>query len=89
MTNLLLYDENRLDVFILNETSDLNPQFSESFKSVIMLLSSFLIMVTFFGNILVMIAFIVDKSLRTQSNFFLLNLAICDFIIGKNLPSYL
>ncbi|KAM3929183.1 histamine H3 receptor-like [Leptodactylus fuscus] len=29
-----------------------------------------------------MIAFIVDKSLRTQSNFFLLNLAICDFIIG-------
>ncbi|XP_063781053.1 histamine H3 receptor-like [Pseudophryne corroboree] len=29
-----------------------------------------------------MMAFIVDKSLRTQSNFFLLNLSICDFFIG-------
>ncbi|KAM5158214.1 histamine H3 receptor-like [Mantella aurantiaca] len=36
----------------------------------------------FFGNILVMLAFIVDKRLRTQSNLFLLNLAICDFFIG-------
>ncbi|XP_069815756.1 histamine H3 receptor-like [Dendropsophus ebraccatus] len=90
MTNLLVYNESGLDVFNLNETSDLDPEFSESVKIVIMLLISLLIIVTVFGNILVVIAFIVDKSLRTQSNFFLLNLAICDFIIGAFvIPLYL
>ncbi|XP_073406904.1 histamine H3 receptor-like [Dendrobates tinctorius] len=34
------------------------------------------------GNTLVILAFIIDKRLRNQSNFFLLNLAICDFFIG-------
>ncbi|XP_073488916.1 histamine H3 receptor-like [Aquarana catesbeiana] len=34
------------------------------------------------GNVIVILAFIVDKRLRNQSNFFLLNLAICDFLIG-------
>ncbi|XP_077349961.1 histamine H3 receptor-like [Lithobates pipiens] len=38
--------------------------------------------VTVLGNIIVILAFIVDKRLRSQSNFFLLNLAICDFFIG-------
>uniref|UniRef100_A0A8C5PDT1 G-protein coupled receptors family 1 profile domain-containing protein n=1 Tax=Leptobrachium leishanense TaxID=445787 RepID=A0A8C5PDT1_9ANUR len=36
----------------------------------------------FLGNTLVIVAFIEDKRLRNQSNFFLLNLAICDFFIG-------
>lgn len=40
-------------------------------------------LVTVLGNIIVILAFIVDKRLRNQSNFFLLNLAICDFFIGK------
>ncbi|XP_069815751.1 histamine H3 receptor-like [Dendropsophus ebraccatus] len=39
--------------------------------------------VTVLGNTLVILAFIIDKRLRTQSNFFLLNLAICDFFIGS------
>ncbi|XP_075444627.1 histamine H3 receptor-like [Ascaphus truei] len=34
------------------------------------------------GENLVILAFIVDKRLRNQGNFFLLNLAICDFLIG-------
>ncbi|XP_018421183.1 PREDICTED: histamine H3 receptor-like [Nanorana parkeri] len=38
--------------------------------------------VTVLGNIIVILAFIIDKRLRNQSNFFLLNLAICDFFIG-------
>ncbi|XP_073406905.1 histamine H3 receptor-like [Dendrobates tinctorius] len=37
---------------------------------------------TVLGNTLVILAFIIDKRLRNQSNFFLLNLAICDFFIG-------
>uniref|UniRef100_A0A6I8QLC6 G-protein coupled receptors family 1 profile domain-containing protein n=1 Tax=Xenopus tropicalis TaxID=8364 RepID=A0A6I8QLC6_XENTR len=34
------------------------------------------------GNSVVILAFIVDRRLRTRSNFFLLNLAICDFLVG-------
>lgn len=42
-----------------------------------------LIVVVVGGNALVILAFIVDKSLRNQSNFFFLNLAISDFLVGK------
>lgn len=42
-----------------------------------------LIAVTVAGNALVMLAFVADSSLRTQNNFFLLNLAISDFLVGK------
>uniref|UniRef100_A0A663DVG0 Histamine H3 receptor n=1 Tax=Aquila chrysaetos chrysaetos TaxID=223781 RepID=A0A663DVG0_AQUCH len=41
-----------------------------------------LIAVTVAGNALVMLAFVADSSLRTQNNFFLLNLAISDFLVG-------
>ncbi|XP_041421579.1 histamine H3 receptor [Xenopus laevis] len=36
----------------------------------------------FLGNSVVILAFIVDRRLRTRSNFFLLNLSICDFLVG-------
>ncbi|XP_072010843.1 histamine H3 receptor-like [Engystomops pustulosus] len=39
-------------------------------------------LVTVLGNALVIFAFVIDRRLRNQSNFFLLNLAICDFFIG-------
>ncbi|XP_078542327.1 histamine H3 receptor-like [Lissotriton helveticus] len=38
--------------------------------------------VTGAGNGLVILSFVVDANLRTQSNYYLLNLAICDFGIG-------
>ncbi|KAA8589825.1 histamine H3 receptor [Etheostoma spectabile] len=41
-----------------------------------------LVVVVVAGNALVIMAFIVDKSLRTQSNYFFLNLAISDFLVG-------
>ncbi|XP_044151346.1 histamine H3 receptor-like [Bufo gargarizans] len=56
--------------------------YSENVRVIIIVLISLLIVLTVLGNILVMLAFIVDKRLRTQSNFFLLNLAICDFLLG-------
>lgn len=46
-------------------------------------LMALLIAVTVAGNALVMLAFVADSSLRTQNNFFLLNLAISDFLVGK------
>ncbi|CAL8306870.1 unnamed protein product [Lota lota] len=41
-----------------------------------------LVIVIVAGNALVIMAFIVDKTLRTQSNYFFLNLAISDFLVG-------
>ncbi|XP_019936357.1 histamine H3 receptor [Paralichthys olivaceus] len=41
-----------------------------------------LVVVVVAGNALVITAFIVDKTLRTQSNYFFLNLAISDFLVG-------
>jgi muscarinic acetylcholine receptor M3 len=39
-------------------------------------------LLTIVGNVLVMIAFKVDKQLQTISNYFLLSLALADFLIG-------
>uniref|UniRef100_A0A8C4Z1K0 G-protein coupled receptors family 1 profile domain-containing protein n=1 Tax=Gadus morhua TaxID=8049 RepID=A0A8C4Z1K0_GADMO len=41
-----------------------------------------LVIVIVAGNALVIMAFVVDKTLRTQSNYFFLNLAISDFLVG-------
>ncbi|XP_018603510.1 histamine H3 receptor [Scleropages formosus] len=41
-----------------------------------------LVVVVVVGNALVILAFVVDRSLRNQSNYFFLNLAISDFLVG-------
>ncbi|XP_043921750.1 histamine H3 receptor-like [Protopterus annectens] len=42
------------------------------------------------GNALVFVAFVLDASLRTQSNLFFFNLALCDFSIGAiSIPLYI
>ncbi|XP_063309106.1 histamine H3 receptor-like [Pelobates fuscus] len=75
---------------VIIDTVDLEMKFTESMKILIIVLISVLIFFMVSGNFLVMLAFVVDKRLRTQSNFFLLNLAICDFYIGAfSTPLYL
>ncbi|XP_074083511.1 histamine H3 receptor [Macrotis lagotis] len=58
------------------------PGFSAAWTVVLAVLMALLIVATVVGNALVMLAFVVDSSLRTQNNFFLLNLAISDFLVG-------
>ncbi|XP_051553971.1 histamine H3 receptor [Myxocyprinus asiaticus] len=50
--------------------------------AVLTLVMVLLIAVIVCGNALVIVAFKMDKSLRKQSNYFLLNLAISDFLVG-------
>ncbi|XP_041421574.1 histamine H3 receptor-like [Xenopus laevis] len=67
---------------LIGENTGLELQISKGIAILITLLTSCLISLTVLGNTFVIVAFIVDKRLRNQSDFVLLNLAICDFTIG-------
>lgn len=77
-----------------NSSGNLTPAVSEAgtvlpgYLSVILsVLMVTLVVVVVAGNALVIVAFMVDKTLRTQSNYFFLNLAISDFLVGEK-PLY-
>uniref|UniRef100_A0A4W4FV88 Histamine H3 receptor n=2 Tax=Electrophorus electricus TaxID=8005 RepID=A0A4W4FV88_ELEEL len=57
-------------------------QFSQTTSVFLTVLMTLLVFATVLGNALVILAFVVEKSLRTQGNFFFLNLAIADFLVG-------
>ncbi|NXJ76969.1 HRH3 protein, partial [Trogon melanurus] len=49
-----------------------------------------LALVTILGNVLVILAFILDRNLRHRSSYYFLNLAISDFSVGKKcMPLYI
>lgn len=52
---------------------------------ILMVMMVTLVVVIVLGNALVIFAFKVDKSLRRQCNYYFLNLAISDFLVGKYL----
>lgn len=60
--------------------------FSRPVFVVLMLVMVTLVVVIVLGNALVILAFKVDKSLRRQCNYYFLNLAISDFLVGKSHP---
>uniref|UniRef100_A0A3Q3A5E7 Histamine H3 receptor n=1 Tax=Kryptolebias marmoratus TaxID=37003 RepID=A0A3Q3A5E7_KRYMA len=72
-----------------NSSGNLTPAVSEAgavlpgyLVVILSVLMVTLVIVVVAGNALVIMAFIVDKTLRTQSNYFFLNLAISDFLVG-------
>ncbi|XP_029443022.1 histamine H3 receptor-like [Rhinatrema bivittatum] len=91
MFTLRLYVHMRGNISIINpgegfgvfsDASYMESRFSGEVLVTLIILMSLLVLVTVLGNTLVIVAFVVDKRLRSQSNFFLLNLALCDFVIG-------
>uniref|UniRef100_A0A663E8V9 G-protein coupled receptors family 1 profile domain-containing protein n=1 Tax=Aquila chrysaetos chrysaetos TaxID=223781 RepID=A0A663E8V9_AQUCH len=68
-----------------NETLSTQSPSSEFSLGVLVLLAFLMVLlalVTILGNILVILAFIMDRNLRHRSNYFFLNLAISDFAVG-------
>uniref|UniRef100_A0A673BC11 Muscarinic acetylcholine receptor n=1 Tax=Sphaeramia orbicularis TaxID=375764 RepID=A0A673BC11_9TELE len=72
-----------------NSSGNLTPAVSEAgtvlpgyLVVILSVLMVTLVVVVVAGNALVIMAFIVDKTLRNQSNYFFLNLAISDFLVG-------
>lgn len=94
----LLMSENMSYMMLLNRTLSLttdtiideNPSltFSPSLTIIIALITSLMSLVTIIGNMLVITAFIIDKEIRTYSNYFILNLSIADLLIGLLIPPY-
>ncbi|XP_026699046.1 histamine H3 receptor-like isoform X2 [Athene cunicularia] len=68
-----------------NETLSTQSPSSEFSLGVLVLLAFLMVLlalVTILGNVLVILAFIMDRNLRHRSNYFFLNLAISDFAVG-------
>ena len=66
------------------EMPEINVQFV-----VLLILAVFLSLITMLGNILVMISLVIDRQLRTISNYYLLSLSVADFMIGFiSMPLY-
>ncbi|OCT76736.1 histamine H3 receptor [Xenopus laevis] len=61
---------------------DLVKRQSEGISIFLTVLLSLIVLLIVLGNSVVILAFIVDKRLWNRSNFFLLNLSICDFLVG-------
>ncbi|NXK58349.1 HRH3 protein, partial [Sylvietta virens] len=56
--------------------------FSRGVLVLLAFLMVLLCLVTILGNILVILAFVMDRNLRHRSNYFFLNLAVSDFAVG-------
>ncbi|XP_043921742.1 histamine H3 receptor-like [Protopterus annectens] len=58
------------------------PQFTGATLVVLAVIMATAAVLITLGNALIFLAFVVDERLRTQSNLYLLSLAICDFCVG-------
>ncbi|XP_053739503.1 histamine H3 receptor-like isoform X1 [Synchiropus splendidus] len=82
MSQLQQSDSNSSGVYSDNSRVHSGAAFSGPMFVVLMVMMVTLVMVIVLGNALVIFAFKVDKSLRRQCNYYFLNLAISDFLVG-------
>ncbi|KAM4688947.1 histamine H4 receptor [Discoglossus pictus] len=76
--------------FNITSVANQSQHLTDEVKIIQAVLMSCMISVTGTGNALVILGFVIDKSLRTPSNYFLLNLAISDFFTGAiSIPMYI
>jgi len=68
--------------------NNLNLTFSPPLTVVIAIIAGLMSTMTIVGNVFVITAFIIEKSLRKYSNYFILNLSIADLLIGILIPPY-
>jgi hypothetical protein len=73
---------------VLNGTTKSNLLMTPTLTVIFGILSGLMSLTTIIGNILVITAFIIDKNLRSYSNYFILNLSIADLLIGLLIPPY-
>lgn len=78
-------DSNANPRYLANVTARIQSSSAFSGPMVVLLMAMMvtLVIVVVLGNALVILAFKVDKSLRRQCNYYFLNLAISDFLVGK------
>lgn len=62
--------------------------FSPTVSIIIAIIAAIMSLGTIIGNVFVITAFIIEKSLRKYSNYFILNLSIADLLIGLLIPPY-
>ncbi|KAM8966897.1 muscarinic acetylcholine receptor M3-like [Pelodytes ibericus] len=71
------------NISVTNSSDEgLNAVYKKGSVIYLFVLIPVIVSVTVLGNILVILAFVIDNRLRSPGNFFLLNLALCDFFIG-------
>jgi hypothetical protein len=76
---------NRFENFFLDSN---NLTYSPLITVIIACIASLMSLTTIIGNVFVIVAFVIEKSLRKYSNYFILNLSIADLLIGILIPPY-
>ncbi|KAE8598615.1 hypothetical protein XENTR_v10016875 [Xenopus tropicalis] len=89
MKTFTLYDQTGANASAADEYAVVKRQ-SDGISILLIIFLSLMVVLIVIGNSVVILAFIVDRRLRTRSNFFLLNLSMCDFLVGAvSIPMYI
>lgn len=82
-------DNNFVNNSINSDIDTLMPHFTDIEVIVISVVAGIMSLVIITGNLLIMIAYGINKKLRVMNNYFLVSLSIADFLIGLlSIPSY-